>query len=111
MKFEIDTQYLTSVTVIEEGSMYAGKKNLTDDELVKVLKGEDRWKSTRSDDHPEFKKLRNELESQGYIKTQRAWWNGDEVLKPFTLNGYKFFKNEKFPCSAAITGHMKYHRN
>ena len=108
MNFEIDDQYLTSVSIVEGGSLYAGKKELTDDELVKVLKGEDRWARYSSDDHPEFKKLREELGSLGYIKIERGWWNGDEVLKPFTLNGAKFKKRDQFPCGSAMLMHLEY---
>jgi len=63
-----------------------------------------------SDDHPEFAKLRNELEEKGFIKTQRSWWNGDTVLKPFTLNGHKFKTNDRFLSGAAMAGHLKFAR-
>lgn len=108
MNFKIDYSYITSVSIVKTYSIYAGKKAVTDDELVKILKGEDRYTSIGSDDHPEFKKLREELSNSGYIRIERGWWNGDFVLKSFTLNGYKFNKGEKFPCAAAMTGYMKY---
>jgi hypothetical protein len=82
--------------------MYDHKDALTDEELIKVLTRQDRCSSTSSDDHPDFKELRNELEKFGYIETQRSWWNGDRVLQSFKLNGAKFNKGEQFPCGAAI---------
>lgn len=53
-------------------------------------------------DHPEFTKLRDKLEAEGYIQTERTYWNGDRVLKPFMLNGNKFDKGEKFCCASAL---------
>ena len=53
-------------------------------------------------DHPEFTKIRNRLEKQGYIQIERGWWNGDRVIKPFSLNGFKFKKHDKFPCASAL---------
>ena len=53
-------------------------------------------------DHPEFTKMRNRLEKQGYIQIERRWWNGDRVIKPFSLNGFKFKKHDKFPCASAM---------
>lgn len=34
------------------------------------------------------------------------WWNGDRVLKPFTLNGYLFTEGEKFLCGSAMGHHL-----
>jgi hypothetical protein len=103
MNFEIDESYLTNVTVVTYHNPYQNKDTLTHDELMEALKYQhNSIRSTSSDDHPEFKILRNKLEEQGYIKTQRSWWNGDTVLQSFTLNGVKFKKNEQFPCGAAI---------
>jgi hypothetical protein len=82
--------------------MYSEKKNPTADDLVKILKGEGQCSTISSEDHSEFAALRNLLENEGYIHTQRTWSNGDTVLKPFYLNGAKFEKNEKFCCGAAI---------
>jgi len=53
-------------------------------------------------DHPEFTKLRNKLEKQGYIKIEHEWINGDRVVKPFSLNGFKFKKHMQFPCASAM---------
>ena len=53
-------------------------------------------------DHPEFTKMRNRLEKQGYIQIERDWWNGDRVIKPFSLNAYKFKKHDMFPCASAL---------
>ena len=105
--FEIDDQFLTNVTIHKEWSMYAGKKLVTEEELIKILKGLDRCSTTWNEDHPEFKKLRDYLEDKGYIQTQRNYWNGDRVKKPFTLNEYKFNTGEAFPCSAAMSMHLK----
>ena len=53
-------------------------------------------------DHPEFTKMRNRLEKQGYIQIEHGWINGDRALKPFSLNGFKFKKHDKFPCASAM---------
>lgn len=102
MNFTIDPSYLCSVTVREEYNIHAGKKSLTDDELVEVLKGNGKWTSVSNKDHDEFTELRNRLERDGFIKTQRGWWNGDRVLKEFSLNGAIFHPDDKFMCGAAI---------
>ena len=101
--FTIDDAYITSVTIREEWSMYEGKDNLTHEELIKVLTGKDKCSSTTSIDHPEFTKLRDQLEQLGYITTQRLSCNGHRVLKSFKLNGWTFRKNHKFPSSAAMS--------
>lgn len=108
MEFKIDDAYICSVTTHKEWSTYHGRTDLTPDELVKVIKGEDRCSITSSEDHPEFAKLREELGSRKYIEIQRGWWNGDRVLKPFLLNGFLFEKDEKFPSGCAMPGHLKY---
>ena len=100
--FEIDEAYITDVHVYKEWSIYDGKENLTNEELLKVLQGKDKCSSSHHIDHPEFTKLRDRLEELGYIKTERGWWNGDRVLKSFKLNGWTFRKNHKFPCAAAL---------
>ena len=104
MNFEIDPNSLCSITIHKEYSMYQHIKQeeLTPEQLIKMIKGEDRCSSTTSDDHPEFKELRNKLETECFIECQRMWWNGDRVLKPFTLNGARFRKNEKFCSAGAI---------
>ena len=53
-------------------------------------------------DHPEFTKMRNRLEKQGYIQIEHGWVNGDRALKPFSLNGVKFKKHDNFPCASAL---------
>ena len=53
-------------------------------------------------DHPEFTKMRNRLEKQGYIQIEHGWINGDRAVKPFSLNGFKFKKHDKFPCASAM---------
>ena len=104
MNFEIDMNSLCSVNVHKTWGMYdhIPKHELTHEQLIKIIKGEDRYSSTSNDDHPEFKELRNKLEAQGFIECERGWWNGDRVLKPFTVNGARFYKNEKFHCGSAI---------
>lgn len=101
-QFTIDEQYITEVTVRKEGSVFGDRTNLTADELVKVLTGQARWTSTWSQDHDEFTRLRNQLEDLGYIKTERRWWNGDRVLKPFKLNEWTFRKGDKFASASAM---------
>jgi hypothetical protein len=64
-------------------------------------------------DHPGFTRLRDSLEGNGYIKTERNRSNGDRVLKRFRLNGRWFDEGEKFPCAVAMRGVLKlgYMRN
>jgi len=85
--------------------------NPTAEDLIKILKvGHQSITVVGNDDSPEFKALRNQLEVEGYIKCERGWWNGDCVLKPFTLNGVKFKVNDKFWCGAAMGGHLEWKR-
>jgi len=109
-EFTLDPAVITSVTIYKEWSMYDGKESLTDEELIKVLKGLDKCSTTGTDDHPEFKAFREMLGEQGYISIQRGWWNGDRVLTPFLLNGKKFKKGDQFPSGAAMAGHLKFRK-
>lgn len=105
---------MTDVTDYREWGAYDGVllEKLTKDQVVKILQGQDRCSSMSSRDHPEFAALRDRLEELGYIQTQRQWWNGDRVLRPFRLNGCLFRRDEQFPSAAAMSGHLKYwHRN
>jgi hypothetical protein len=109
-KFDLDTAYLTDVTVRQSWGMYAHKKleELETDEVIKILKGLDQCSSTSTVDHPEFAKLRDQLEQDSYIETQRGWWNGDRVLKPFVFNGVEFRAGDQFCCASAMSGHLKF---
>ena len=99
-KFTIDIEYCTQVSIYEE---FALKFESEEDKIIFALKyGSAKGSSTRSEDHTEFKKLREQLGEEGFISIQRGWWNGDTVLKPFQLNDRKFKKNDQFPCGAAI---------
>ena len=113
MKFEIDESYICDISFRKEWGLYDNLKaeDLTPDQLVKIIKGEDRCASIGSEDHPEFNKLREQLGSEGFIRIQRSSWNGDTVTKPFTLNGKKFKMNERFYCGAAMKHHLKYMKN
>lgn len=110
MKIDIDQSFLTSINIRKEWGMYdhIAADDLTPEQVFKIIKGEDRCSTLRDDDHPEFARLRNSLEQQGYIKTQRNSWNGDHVTKTFTFNGARFKKGEQFPCACAMSGHLKY---
>ena len=99
--FNIDMQFVESVNVREEHRPKQGADETSEEFLIRKLKSSSSpIVSMYSIDHPEFTKLRNQLENEGYITTQRHCWNGDRVLKSFTLNGVKFKKDHKF-CSAA----------
>lgn len=100
--FTIPEEYITDVTVRIEHDFIEDRNNPTYDDIIKVLKGYDKSVSISNKDHDEFTKLRNQLENEGYIQTQRGWWNGDRVLKPFYLNGWRFKKNHRFPCASAM---------
>ena len=102
MYFTIDEEYITDITIRTEYDYIKDRNNPTQEDIIKILKGYDKSVSISNKDHDEFTKLRNQLEEQGYIKTERSWWNGDRVLKPFYLNGWRFKKNHRFPCAAAL---------
>jgi methylase of polypeptide subunit release factors len=110
MDFEIDDAYLTDVVDYRSWSMYDDipRDQLTNDQLINILKGLDRCSSTGTLDHPKFAELRNLLEEQGYIRCERGWWNGDRVLQPFRLNGKLFDTGEQYPCAAAMKIRLKY---
>lgn len=108
MKFFIDEQYICDVSVRIVTSLLKNPDNPTPDDLVKILKGHHQMISISNKDHDEFTQLRNQLESLGYIKTERGWWNGDRVLKPFMLNEHRFRKGHKFPCAAALKCSIDY---
>ena len=108
MDFYINDAYLTDITVREDFVPRTDPENITPDQLIEVIKNAGRYYSIGTKDHPEFAKLRDQLEHQGYIVTQRRWWNGDRVLRPFTLNGVKFRKQDQIPCAAAMGGHIRF---
>ena len=101
-EFLIDPEFLCDVFISRSWNSYASKDLVTDEDLLKIIKGEGQCGSLSNDDHPEFKKLREQLGELGYIYIERGWWNGDRVLKPFSLNGARFKKGEQFCSGAAI---------
>ena len=101
-EFLIDPEFLCDVFISRSWNSYASKELVTDADLLKIIKGEGQCGSFSNDDHPEFKKLREQLGELGYIYIERGWWNGDRVLKPFSLNGARFKKGEQFCSGAAI---------
>lgn len=113
MKFTIDEAYLTGVNGIREYSVYQNipADKLTPEQLVRIIKGEDRVKEVSAMDHPEFTKLRDFLEENSYIRTEKRWWNGDIVLKTFELNGHVFERDEKFLCASALKVSFNYKKN
>jgi hypothetical protein len=110
MNFIIDEAFFTSVNITTERSLLSGEDPPTEEDTIKVLKGYDKMVSYHSEDHPEFKKLRNELEDKGFIHTERNWWNGDVVLQEFLLNGFRFRKGDQFPCACAMAAYLKFHK-
>ena len=107
MKFEIELEYVTDVVKYTCRSMVKDPENPTPEELIKILKGEHEITSCSTIDHPEFTKLRESLGEQGYIRIERGCWNGDSVLRPFTLNNRKFKKGDQFCCAAALRYDLK----
>jgi hypothetical protein len=107
MNFEINTEYVTDVVIREEWNTYTNKDDITNEDLVEVLKGRGSCSSTRTEDHPEFTKLREQLGKLGYISIERGWWNGDRVLKSFSLNSVAFEPGEQFCCAGAMKFHLK----
>ena len=103
--FTIDPDYLTSVDytrkvrydLIGDYSHYGTKVQSAIHDLTSTdvtVSG--------TEDHPEFSKLRFQLETEGYIRVERSWWNGDYVIKPFVLNDYNFKVGESFSCASAL---------
>lgn len=108
MKFYIDEECVCSINVTTYYNRLENPENPTHDDLIKILEGKHRSSVTKNVDHPEFAKLREQLGAEGYIQIQRGWWNGDRVIKPFTLNGVEFREDEKFVCGAAMRYHLQH---
>ena len=103
--FTIDEEYITCVTVVENYSKYrdTATEDLTADDIVSILKHQPvTMTMIRSEDHPEFKELRNRLGELGYIRIERSFINGDRVLRPFSLNEWKFKPDDRFLCAGAL---------
>lgn len=109
-QFYLDESLAWDVTIHREWNSYLIKDTVTNEDLIEVIKGKGKCSMTGSDDGPEFKALRNQLEQQGYIQCQRSWWNGDRVLKSFKLNGITFRKHDQFSCGAAMKHHLRFTR-
>jgi hypothetical protein len=106
MIFELDELLAWEVNIRKEWNSYLNKDTITNEDLIEVLKGKGHCSSLSSDDGPEFKALRNQLEAQGYITCQRGWWNGDRVLRLFFLNGVRFDQDDQFPSGTAMKIHL-----
>lgn len=107
-KFVIDPVYFTSVHNYKEWMTEAYLKMTDEERAFSILKGENHKCSSSSfTDHPEFLKLRAELKAKGYIDVVGNYINGDTTLKPFTLNGVKFKKGDRFVCASAMSHHIK----
>jgi hypothetical protein len=104
MNLTIDPSYLVSVTVRKE---HPPKFDNTEEGLVNALMYANNSYSIRSVDHPEFDKIRQLLEKEGYIRANRNCWNGDRVVKPFTVNSRQFKIGDTFYCAAASKWHLK----
>ena len=89
MKFTIDPKFLTDVHYKTEIVMV----DLEGNEHTGTISG--------SKDHPEFDQLRTLLNLSGYIRCE-TWWNGDTVLKPFSLNKKRFKVGDTFYCAVAL---------
>lgn len=109
-EFYLDESLEWHITTHRKWNSYLSKEVVTDEDLVEVIKGHGECSTTGSDDGPEFKALRNQLEELGYIECQRSWWNGDRVVKPFQLNGLKFKKDTQFSSGAALKFHLEFLR-
>lgn len=108
-EFTILEEYLTDVPKKIVRYKHNTTKELTHEQLVDILVNGNILSTTHwSECHPKFTELREFLEKEGYIKVERSWSNGDRVLKPFKLNGKTFKKEDRFPCAAAMKGHLKY---
>lgn len=109
--FNLDESYITDVRYHEEYSMFRFNDELTPEEIIKVLKGEDRISIFGYKEHPEFAKFRKMLGTEGYINIERNWHNGDVVIKRFWLNGVLFEECDRFPSSAAMRSWLEWKRD
>ena len=107
-EFTIDPAHCTGVSIRREYTFAKPFGEATDEDLLRALKSSGDSYSISNQDHPEFTALRDRLEAEGYIHTERQWWNGDRVVKRFRLNGVIFDVGEQFPCSDAMSGHLKF---
>jgi len=112
MDFTLDESYICDVPDIRIFSIYKGQDpdSLTSDELMRIIKGTDKITSVGTKDHPEFDRFREQLGTEGYIRIERGWWNGDRVLKPFVLNGVEFKVGEQFSSACAMKHHLEFAR-
>ena len=112
MNFTLDECYMCDVHERQEYSAYKGidPDNLTPEAMIKILRGEDKITIHSSGDHPEFNRFREQLGEDGYISIERGWWNGDRVLKPFTLNGIEFEVGDQFSSACAMKHHLHFAR-
>ena len=102
-KFYIDIAYVTDTIVKKQYRITQMKDESSEDFLIRKLSTDNvAFSTTGSEDHPEFTKLREQLNKDGYIKIERGWWNGESVLKPFQLNDVSFKVGRTFPCASAM---------
>lgn len=103
-RFTIKDYHICSLTVTETYDMFRNipYDQLTQKQLLKIIKGESTVSSIKTQDHPEFTKLRNTLHEQGYVEIETRSWNGDRVLKPFMLNDILFTEGVKFLSAGAL---------
>lgn len=94
MKFFLDPQFFTDVSYKKEMIMV----DLEGNYHPATVSG--------TKDHPEFDQLRRLLNLSGYIKCE-TWWNGDTVLKPFSLNNRRFKVGDTFYCAVAMKTMMQ----
>lgn len=112
-QFRLDPEFITSVTIRTEYNRYNKLNDLSDDEMVDLLKNGKPFNafSISTADHPEFDKLRRRLAAEGFIKPEYGWWNGDQVLVKFKLNDMKFNVGDQFPSGGALGTHIKFLKN
>lgn len=102
IEFTINLEYCDSVNKITHHSLLENEHDPTPQDLIKIIRGEDKMTSFESIDHPVFNELREQLAAGGFIKVDRSSWNGDTVLSTFRLNGVVFSPGNRFPCASAI---------
>ena len=110
-EFFIDPEFLTTVIDETKFNLLENPNDPTMDDLMLMIQNRHELMSIGNIDHWEFTLLREQLGREGYIKIERGWWNGDQVLKPFNLNGVQFKKNATFPCASAMKVRLEYKQN
>lgn len=104
INFNIKREHLRAIHKNKIEYVCPPDREPTSDETLRILKhGNIKSSVMWEEESPEFTKLREHLGNEGYIEIERGWYNGDSVLRPFTLNNsMTFLVGDQFPCAVAL---------